>query len=397
MVLTLTGCGGVEDRDPPVTSSRVLPLRVTEGTLEPRLLLTGELVAEKAVEIYAPDVSVRPLEIRWLAEDGAEVRAGDPLVELDTGSILAQLEDLRLAQEQAEQKLAVTEAQVAAEILRAELALSAAEAKVEGARIDASVPSDLQPETEYEEHRLALHKAELDLGSARADIATKRGVGRADTDLGHLELERAREELHRAEEDVERMTVRAPEDGVLLLGLNDGEGRRWQVGDQVWPGLALARLPDARSLRVEARLSDVDDGRLAAGMKAVVVPDALPDLRLEARVRSVEGVAQIRGAGSASRAFRVILELADRGPEGGETAALRPGMSVRAEVRLPAGDPLPLVPRSSLVLAGGQVRVVLAGGEERVVELAGCDLWSCAVRRGVEPGEAFGRRSGEGS
>ncbi|MCB1056036.1 MAG: hypothetical protein KDD11_11080 [Acidobacteria bacterium] len=401
VALVLAGCArpGELPRPSGPAPGASATARVETGRLEPSLLLTGELVAERAVEVFAPDVSVRPLEIRWLAEDGSEVHAGDPIVELDTESILARFDDLRLAEEQAQQKLAVTEARVAADVLRAELAAAAAEAQVESARIDASVPAELQPEVEYQERQLALRKAELDLGSARAELDATRAGGRADTGIGRLELARARADLAEAEDDLEQMTVRAPADGVLLLGTNTTEDRRWQVGDQLWPGLALARLPDGRGLLVEARLSDVDDGRLVPGMAARVVPDAFPDLELGATVRSVEGVAQGGGKGGAGRAFKVVLELRpeDLAAGGSGAGVLRPGMSVRAAVRTPLGEERPLVPRSSLVLAGDEVRVVLASGEERPVVLAGCDLWRCAVAGGVEVGERLGRRVEEGA
>jgi hypothetical protein len=46
-------------------------------------LLTGELIAQRSVAITVPDVGIRPLEIRWMIENGATVAAGDLLFELD--------------------------------------------------------------------------------------------------------------------------------------------------------------------------------------------------------------------------------------------------------------------------------------------------------------------------
>ena len=61
------------------------------------------------------------------------------------------------------------------------------------------------------------------------------------------------------------------------------EGRRLQEGDGVWVGLPLAQLPELSSLRIEADLPDVDDGRIGAGMPATIILDAYPSLTFPAR------------------------------------------------------------------------------------------------------------------
>lgn len=367
-------------------------LRVIEGTLEPRLLLTGELVAERAVEIFAPDASIRPLEIRWLAEDGAAVRAGEPVVEFDSGTLASRLEELRLELEQADQQLAVTRARVAAEVARAELGLRQRLAEVERARIDAGVPRELQPAAEYEERQLDLERAEISLGRARRELDASRTAGEATVALERLRRDEAEKELRRVEADLDRLTAKATSDGLLVLTENLRQGRRWQLGDQVWPGEHLARIPDLDSLEVEALLSDVDDGRLAAGVRARVTPDAFPELELPAVVERVDGLAQVAGPRSANRSFAVRLELAEATlPE-----ALRPGMSVRVTVAEAAPASGPLAPRAALDLDGEEPLLLLAGGGERAVRLAGCDALYCALAKGAEAGERLRRREDEG-
>lgn len=62
-------------------------------------------------------------------------------------------------------------------------------------------------------------------------------------------------------------------------------------------------------MRVFARLSDVDDGRVRSGMKATVELDAHPDVSYDAVVEDVTPVAQESSRRSLRRSFRVRVAL----------------------------------------------------------------------------------------
>ncbi len=54
---------------------------------EQRHLLSGELVAERAIDVIAPDVGVRALQIRRMVENGSQVEAGDLLAAFDNSEL----------------------------------------------------------------------------------------------------------------------------------------------------------------------------------------------------------------------------------------------------------------------------------------------------------------------
>ena len=82
----VVGCDPAAGPDLPAAVGS--PLVVTRGALEERLLLTGELEADRSEELVAPRTEGWGVAIRWLAEDGAPVRQGDPVVELDNTAVL---------------------------------------------------------------------------------------------------------------------------------------------------------------------------------------------------------------------------------------------------------------------------------------------------------------------
>jgi hypothetical protein len=72
-------------------------LAVRRGALRPRVLLTGELIAERAVQLKVPRVKGNSqLQIRWMAEDGAEVTRDQPVVEFDNSSFTSEIVEKRL-------------------------------------------------------------------------------------------------------------------------------------------------------------------------------------------------------------------------------------------------------------------------------------------------------------
>jgi multidrug resistance efflux pump len=107
-----------------------------------------------------------------------------------------------------------------------------------------------------------------------------------------------------------------------------GKGASCSIGDPVFIGLPIAMLPDATSLRVKAVLADVDDGKIAPGMRASITLDGYPDVVYTGRVAAISAVAQESKRQSLRRQFDVIVAL-DRLDE----QRMRPGLSARIVVR----------------------------------------------------------------
>ena len=73
-----------------------------------------------------------------------------------------------------------------------------------------------------------------------------------------------------------------------VVAENRREGRKYQVGDNVWVGLAVMRIPDLNAMKVVAKLSDVDDGRIARGMRANCTLDIDPDRTFAGTVTEIQ-------------------------------------------------------------------------------------------------------------
>ncbi|HZF12986.1 MAG TPA: efflux RND transporter periplasmic adaptor subunit [Thermoanaerobaculia bacterium] len=360
-------------------------LIVRRGDLRPRLVLTGELAAERAVPLIVPSTSSWQLQIRWMEKDGTPVAAGQKLVELDNSQFTSDLEEKRSTATQTAADLERDQAEGAAATAEKTFAVEQKKADLAKARLAAAVPQELLSRYEYQSRQLAVRRAEAELTKAEADLAAQRKASAADLDVRRLDLAKTEREIRAAEGAIAALVLTAPRAGIVLVGEHPWEGRKLHEGDNVWIGLPVMSLPDLASLVVDAALSDVDDGRVRPGMAAVCTLDAYPGTSFPARVAAVAPVARESARSSLLRAFKVRLRL-DRV----DAARMRPGMSVKVEVLGPETRDAVLAPRAGLEWtadsAGDAARARLAAGGTAPVRLGDCDATACVVLSGLTPG-----------
>jgi HlyD family secretion protein len=373
-------------------------LTVRRGTLQARLLLTGELKATRAVSLVTPSTPSFEVQVTWLAEDGAVVAAGDPVAQFDNSNFSTEIEQKRSEVATATADLARLTADGRAQVADKSYAVEQKQRDLEKARIEAAVPAELLPPHDYQDLQLKYQTATAELAKAQQDVAAARRGATADVAVQTVTLDKARRELAAAELGLRGMTVRAPQGGTLLIADHPYEGHKIQVGDRLIPGVTVATLPDLSSLAVEAALSDVDDGQVVPGLSATCYLDAFPDAPHAGRVVAVAGVARESGRTALLRYLPVRVELAPW--SAAQLARLRPGMSVRVELDTARSASVPtsalLAPRAGLDLAASPPQARLAGGGQTVVRLGDCDAFWCVALAGVEAGQVLRRdRTGE--
>jgi multidrug resistance efflux pump len=353
-------------------------------------LLTGELIAERAVVITAPDVGVRPLEIRWMVENGTMVAAGDPLFEFDNSALASRLDERRVAVLEARSRIASMQSETGSKVADAEFELERRKAEAEKARIDASIPSNLRSEQEYERLQVELWKAQRRVVDAERLLRSTRATTRAEVEKEALQLGKEEAALRQIEGGIAQLAVSAPIAGAALIGRNSEQDRQWEVGDVIYPGHRLAELPDLSTLMVRARLFDVDDGRIRPGMPATIELDAHPGVEFAGRAHSVDRIAFQRNRDGSTRVFWVVVDL-----DSVDLERMRAGMSVKVtfEPELGQGSEGAIVaPRESLDLSDLESpRALLADGSWRSVEIGPCTPLECVIAQGLAEGEALGR------
>jgi multidrug efflux pump subunit AcrA (membrane-fusion protein) len=362
---------------------------VSRKPVEDVFLLGGDLRAVRSESLNTPR-GEGELQIRWMAEDGSEVKEGERLVEFDAARLIQTIEERRLKLRQAENDRESRERSAAAEAERKRVAVDKAEIEAEKARIDAVVPRELRPAVEWrrfqaawQERKAALEKARLEreayVVSSRSEIATARATE-----------EKARRDVAAAEKSLGSASLAAPRAGIFLVGNFwqwGPEGpRKLQPGDTVWSGYTVGTIPDPAEMEVQAALAESDHGRIAAGMKARCVLDTYPDRVFDGTVEEVGSVARASGgrgwfSGATRPGFPVRVSLARTDP------LMRPGLSVRVEVVRAAWESALAVPRGAVRFEKDGPVVRRAGGGAAKVRLATCTPVECVVESGIGEGD----------
>lgn len=380
-LLVASACSQAEAIERPWLVSAEQPLVVTRGSLQQRVLLTGKVDAALSIELSVPRTDQWNVAIRWLAEDGSRVEAGDRVVEFDNTAVVDQINELELALVEAAIELQSAQAKAAVEGEDKRFEVRTQKIAVGKAQLDANLPAELLSRHEAQQYALELSRAEVALANAEVDLQAVLTGAEHEAQILRIAYAKAERALEAAEQQLEALEITAPRDGLVIVGEHPWEGRKLQVGDNVWPGMNVAKLPDRSETVVEASLSDVDDGRIQAGMRASCIVDAFPETPLRGFVAGISPVAQQPSRQSSRRAFEVRVELEDDDPE-----VLRPGLSVEVAVVTRDEDDVLIAPRAGLDFTGETARARLAEGDEVEVEVDFCGPQACAIVSGLREG-----------
>jgi multidrug resistance efflux pump len=356
-------------------------LTVHRGRFDDRFLITGQLAAVRADQLVVPRIPNWQTTIRWMEEEGTVVKAGQRVVEFDTSAFAQEYGEKKLAWEQTDTDLAQALADRDGALAEAAFQVAQKSVAVEKAKIAAAIPAEFLRGKDHQANQMALERANNDLEKAREDQGS-RDKSTAEMILQkRIALEKSRRELDAAALAMNGMILSAPRDGILVVADHPWQGRKLQVGDSVWVGLPVVSLPDLSTLQVEAKLSDVDDGRIAPQLPVTCVLDAYPDRQFTGRVGEITPVAQEEQGRSLRRAYNVRIAL-----DAPDAERMRPGMSVKVEVRRPSREDVLIAPRAGLDFSAAKPRARLASGEDVDVTLGGCNRESCVVESGLADG-----------
>lgn len=372
--------GGCDSTPKPSAADQRQSLTVTQGPFSEQHLLTGELVAETADYLLTPNTNQWPVTLRWLADDGQEVVQGDTVAEFDNSQLVSNLEQLTSRWTEAQNELLLERSRVTESLAQAQYDLQESQGVYDKARLAADIPADLSSRQDFEQRRLELAKAELSLQQAREELRTRSLAGEKALAVQTEIVDKARRAVERLQRDLEKLHLTAPRDGLVLVATSR-LGRTYQTGDNAIPGVPVASMPDLSSLMVEARLFDVDDGKIAVGQRVQVILDAFPAEPLHGTIREISDFADQPSADSTRRIFKVRIDV-----EGIDAERMRPGMSVRVALDLEPSQAL-LIPRPAIAWrADGNPEVHLADGRRVPVRLGPCNPSQCIVEQGPEAG-----------
>lgn len=345
----------------------------------------GDLVSLHSVQLTAP-YNIPGLQIAWQAPANSEIAQGDVVVRFDSSAARAQLREKEATLKQAQATLDQAVAQARMTVEQDRLDLSAAKVEVERAKLEASkqeIVSKLQGEESridlgLAEEKLRVEEATVELhqksdASKIASITRQRDKAQADIDITNKRLG--------------QMEIHAPSNGVIVYLSNYSQGwmnaKPFKVGDQVWPGSAIAELPDLSTLEIKAKLEETDRGRVMIGQDARIVVDPFPEKPFEGKVSAISPlVEQSFGEWPPTRNFKAQAKFTVLDKR------LRPGMNGHVDIVVEKIPNAISVPASAVFPRQGRPTVFVQDGanwKPREVEILARNPDEVAIR-GIEAG-----------
>lgn len=368
---------------------------VKKGEFVDALEIRGDIKPLRSVVLAAP-MQAGELQIIKLAKGGAQVKAGDVVVEFDGSTLRRTMQEKQSELKQAEAEIEQATAQSKITLEQNATELMKANYNIQRAKLEVQ-KGDTVSKIENEKAKLALADAEQKLTELQAKIKSDTAAIEADRSNRTRKREKALFDFQRAERGLQNLQLKAPVDGIVSVQPNYrasgpfGSGEvEFREGDRAWPGALVVELPDLSSIHLQARLEETDRGRLNVGEEAIIRIEAIPGREFKAKIDRISVLARPDfSSWPPQRLFDLGLILLET------DAKIRPGMAAVARIPTDRVPDVVLVPSESVFQKDGRPVVYRLDGplfEEVPVDLARRGKELAIVKAGVKPGDHIATR-----
>lgn len=240
-----------------------------------------------------------------------------------------------------------------------------------------------------------LEQAQLGLERIRSRADAEMAQKEADVRSKNAQFKLQEERFNKLKEQLERCTIKAPQDGLVVYGQQDGGRHRWggsdndiiEEGASVRYRQTLITLPDVSVMILDTKVHESAIDKVDVGMHCVIEVDAFPDKQFHGKVSKVAILpdSQSRWLNPDLKVYSTDVTLED----GSEK--LKPGMSAKVEIMIDRIEDVLYVPIQSVFRRGGREVCYLlspAGSIDiRTVQPGQTNEQFVSIESGLEKGE----------
>ncbi|MDX1978719.1 MAG: HlyD family efflux transporter periplasmic adaptor subunit [Bryobacteraceae bacterium] len=364
--------------------------KVTAGTFQRVLRVAGTTAAKQYVRVSVPrqrgPESRNMLELLKLVKDGTWVKRGDLMAEIDAGSLLDHVDDIKSSIVQAELDVDKRKSEQGVEMDTLRQTVLVAKAQLDKAKLERSA-ADVRTEVERELLKLDEEEADARYKQVQLDLPQKAIVHDAEVKiLGHT-TDRHQRHAGRHINDIKAFTINSPMEGLVVIQsmFRGGEFAKIQQGDQVMPGQEILRVVNPKSMQIEANANQAETSEIRIGQKAMIGLDAFPGLKLTGKVYSIGALAV--GGWRSNQYIRTVPVKLDID---GADARVIPDLSSFADIVVEEKPDSTLIPLGAIREERGKNYVFVKQGEQfvkREVTLGSKNYLHAVALSGVKAGD----------
>ncbi|MCR9016069.1 efflux RND transporter periplasmic adaptor subunit [Aquiflexum gelatinilyticum] len=358
---------------------------VKKGQFKVEITSSGELQALNSIEILGPIEARRyrigNFTIETMVDEGTVVKKGDFIASLDKTELFGRLEDRRLDLEQTRAAFEQTQLDTSL-VLRLERDnLINLDYEV-GAKKLVLDQSQYEPPAIIKQNEYNYQKAIRDLQQAKERYRIKTLQEKARMVEVSARLREAELEVSQMQEALEKFTVLAPQNGMVIY--RQGRGGKVKEGSQIssWDPV-VATLPDLSTMQSITYINEVDIRKVKVGQTVQIGLDAFPDKKLSGQVIQVANVGQQR-PNSDAKVFEVLVRVNE------SDVLLRPAMTTSNSILIEEKGDVVYVPLEAINVESDSINYVyLKNGKKQEVKLGLANSNDVIIEMGLEEGQGI--------
>ena len=341
--------------------------------------VSGLVVSSDVVHISPPATRSWQTSITQLAGDGTHVKKGDLLVRFDNSFHDNRLREYQGQLDVKRREFGSLNEKHTQEQEQERLRLAELESQAKKANRKAEQPGHLIPSVQYQKLIEEKILANLLLEQEKKRLAISARLRDADLKAAEASVERYRSRVEGLLAEQQRMTIRAPRDGLVTVG-TDWQENKLDINSMVGPGIVVAYLHDDSSLSVEAQVPEHIGSKILVDQDCDIVAETAGGGTFKGRVSEVGSTVRKKNRFSNEIVRDVKIEFLD------PPSSVSIGNGVQITIQIGVDKDVIAVPYEALVYRAGEPGIVTSSGW-RPVELGAQSEGKVIVQTGIEDGD----------
>jgi multidrug efflux pump subunit AcrA (membrane-fusion protein) len=367
------------------TDTSDLFTEVNKGEFEIAVTETGELIAERSVDIKGPeffqgrDIRSTNIRIQDLIPEGTIVKEGDYIATLDRTELNNNLKDaqefLATLQENLNMKLldtAIVQNDIRDVIKNQRFTVEEAAMTLHN--------SKYEPPTTIRQAEIELDKSQRVLEQRQRSYTRRLAQNRTDIYNQNYWISRVSRRVKDLEEVLAGFIVTAPASGMVIYK-KEWRGNKRKVGSTINPfDRVIATLPDLSSMISKTYVNEIDVSKIKAGQKVNITIDAFPEKAYTGFVSYVANIGE-KLPNTDDKVFEVQIKI------DGSDPLLRPSMTTGNKIVIKTVNEAVYIPIECVQAGVDSIPFVFTkNGHKQIVLLGESNEKNVIIEKGLEPG-----------
>jgi multidrug efflux pump subunit AcrA (membrane-fusion protein) len=321
--------------------------------------------------------------VEFLVEDGTYVKEGDLICIIEVKDFQTEYDQLLIDFENAKASLNTIRANLDMEsaLLEAQIKNNVAETEI--ARLDSLQMSYLSP-NEARIKQLELERVSIEKNRYEKKLKSLAIIQQSEIRKNELQVQQFERRVKDVKDRLDALRVKAPKDGLAIRAISRMTGKKLQIGDQVWSGMAVVNLPDISEMKIKIQAPEADFKYISIGDSVTYTFDAMPENAAFGKISIKSPIGQQRDRNSKVKLFDIeaTIDSVTEMPE--------PGFSANCHIVMKQIKDTLIVPQIA-VYEEDSMKVVYVkqknGFEKRQVTTGTSSLKETIIASGLNTGE----------